>query len=257
MRKKRGSTSEEARRIRQQGHDDALEFALAIGLTEDYQNDLQAKKDVIDPSGDAHSVKSGQKKWQIFLYGLKRFMSDEAFNVMNGIGDLLCNCITAFPETFEEYQADKVSAKERLRVPMAALAAKLQDKRRLRAFLNKALFNGGEVKYLTVKEGGDFHVFLNRDVIDVFGDNLEVCNSKAIAKDQMPEQKVLFRYKGLNVGELEMRNDSATHYQEVRFNMIKPRAMELLFGAIPQTGKFNDDVFVYGDAKKWFGRWKK
>lgn len=76
IRKSRASSSDEARRYRQQGHDDALLFALSIGLNEDYKNDAKAKKDVIDLSGDAHSVKSGEKKWQIFLYGLNRFESD-------------------------------------------------------------------------------------------------------------------------------------------------------------------------------------
>jgi hypothetical protein len=37
-------------------------------LSNDYQNDVQAKKDVIDFNGDSHSVKSGKKRWQIFLY---------------------------------------------------------------------------------------------------------------------------------------------------------------------------------------------
>src|SRR3990167_1963306 len=92
-RKKRGLSSENARWVRQSGHNDALEFAITIGLPRDYSNDSKAKKDVIDPSGDAHSVKSGHKKWQIFLYGLGRFESDDAFRVMNGIGDLLIQCI--------------------------------------------------------------------------------------------------------------------------------------------------------------------
>lgn len=78
--KKRGLDSEGARKVRQQGHDDALEFALSIGLNSDYQNDSKAKKDVIDPSGDGHSVKSGNKKWQIFLYGVNRFETDESLS---------------------------------------------------------------------------------------------------------------------------------------------------------------------------------
>jgi hypothetical protein len=64
MKRKRGLNTENARIIRQKGYDDALEFAVAIGLDNDYKNDIKAKKDVIDPSGDAHSVKSGEKKWQ-------------------------------------------------------------------------------------------------------------------------------------------------------------------------------------------------
>jgi hypothetical protein len=197
--RKRALSSINARRIRQRGYDDALEFALSIGLSSDYKNDPHAKKDVIDPSGDAHSVKSGEKKWQIFLYRLERFWSDDAFGAMNGIGDLLAECINAFPPTFPAYQRNKTAANERLRRPMRKLAELLQEKRRLRAFLNKALFNAGEVNYLTVKHEGKFHVFLNRDVMRVFSDNLEVCNSKALTAGQMPEQKVLFRYNGLNL----------------------------------------------------------
>lgn len=171
MRKSRASTSENARQYRQKGHDDALEFALAIGLDKDYKNDLHAKKDVIDQSGDAHSVKSGEKKWQIFLYGRGRFENDEAFGVMNGIGDLLIDCIDAFPETYSEYQRDKTTSKELLQTPMVRLAEKLQDKRRLKAFLGKSLFNGGEVNYLTVKQDDVFHIFLNKDVVQVFADH--------------------------------------------------------------------------------------
>ena len=36
VRRKRALTSEGARAVRQRGHDDALEFALAIGLPRDY-----------------------------------------------------------------------------------------------------------------------------------------------------------------------------------------------------------------------------
>lgn len=255
IRKKRGLTTENARIIRQRGHNDAQEFAFAIGMKDGYKNDLKAKKDVIDPSGDAHSVKSGEKKWQIFLYSLSRFERD--FAVMNGIGELLGECIKSFPATFEEYQRDKTTAKERLRTPMVKLAEKLQDKVKLRALLNKALFNGGEVNYLTVKDDKLFHVFLNEDVLTVLCANLEVCNSKAISTGNFPEQKILLRYKGVNLGEIEMRNDSPVHYREIRFNMIKPRVMALLFEGIPQTKTYSKLVLVYGNAAKRFGRWKK
>ncbi len=148
------------------------------------------------------------EKWQVFLYGLGRFETDHAFIVMNGIGALLAECINAFPPTYAQYARNKLAAKELLRVPIVKLAEKLGERPHLKAFLNKSLFNGGEVNYLTVKQDGVFHVFLNKDVIDALGDNLEVCNSRAISSGQMPEQKVLLRYKGKNLGELEMRNDS-------------------------------------------------
>ncbi len=254
-RKKRALSSEGARWVRQSGHNDALEFAIAIGLPRDYRNDSHAKKDVIDPSGDAHSLKSGEKKWQIFLYRLSRFQSDDAFKAMNGIGQLLVECINCFPAIFSDYRADKSSAKERLRVPMKALLAKFQDKSRLRAFLNKSLFNGGEVNYLTVKHHGVFHVFLSQDVIDVLSENLEIANSRAIRIGDVPEQKVIFKYKGVNLAELEMRNDSEIHYREIRFNMVKPRVMGLLLEKLPVTANYNEKVLVHGSALKKFGRW--
>ena len=138
---------------------------------------------------------------------------------------------------------------------MVKLAEKLKERSRLKAFLNKSLFNGGEVNYLTVKQDGIFHVFLNRDVVDVLGDNLEICNSRSISVGQMPEQKVLLRYNGKNLGELEMRNDSDIHYREVRFNMIKPKVIKLLFEKIFKPTKFNNKVLVYGNATRRFGRW--
>jgi len=255
LRKRRALSTEGARLVRQRGYDDALEFAKAIGLDKDYKNDWSAKKDVIDLSGDAHSVKGGIKKWQVFLYSLSRFNSDEAFLVMNGIGELCAKCIKSFPDRFEDYQKDKKLYKEKLREPMVELAEKLKNKNRLRAFINKSLFNGGEVNYLTVKHNEKFHVFLNKDVVNVMGENLEVCNSKGIYKGQTPEQKVLFRYNGKNLGELEMRNESLVHYREMRFNIVKPKVMELLFIKIPLTLKYNEKVLVYGNAKKSFGRW--
>lgn len=255
VRRRRGLSSDEARVLRQRGHNDAREFAMAIQLPSDYRNDIRAKKDVIDPSGDSHSVKGGDKKWQVFLYSRGRFDSDDSFRAMNGIGDLLLACIDAFPESFDDYQRNKTEAKERLREPMKQLAERLQDRTRLRAFLNKSLFNGGEVNYLTAKHNNLFHVFWGPDVIRALNANLEVCNSRAISAGQFPEQKVLFRYHGTNLGELEMRNDSPVHYREIRFNMIKPKIMELLFAEIPHGNRYNRLVCRYGYAVRHFGRW--
>jgi len=256
--KKRGLSSEDARKVRQKGHDDALEFALLIGLNSDYNNDRTAKKDVIDPSGDAHSLKSGEKKWQIFLYGRTRFTEDDLFQTMNGIGQLLVECIDAFPESFNDYVSDKLSAKEACRIPMRKLKDLLQDKRRVKSFINKAMFNGGEVNYLTVRHNDLYHIFLNKDVVDIFATSINVENSKAFSKNQVPEQKVIFKYQNINLAELEMRNDSAIHYRQIRFNMLKQRMMKLLFDNFSNRKKqFNSKVFVYGNATKKFGNWLK
>jgi len=256
MRGRRGLTSDNARIIRQQGHDDAQTFAQLIGVSDAYLNDLKAKKDVVDKSGDAHSVKSGHKKWQLFLYGVNRFLEDESFQSMNGIGQLLAECINVFPTSFDDYVKDKPLYKEKLKEPMMALKDKLQSKNRVKSFFSKAIFNFGEVKYLTIKHNGAYHIFLNNDVNTVFAKHLTVENSKSIGKTSYDAQKVIFKYNGLNVAELEMRNDSSTHYREIRFNMIKPRAVDLLFSQIEPVVKYSDMIYVYGNAGKTFGRWK-
>ena len=249
----RGSGSEQARRYRQSGHDNALAFALAIGMQADYRNDPAAKKDVIDPSGDAHSLKSGEKKWQVFLYGRRRFEEDDGFQALNGVGELLIHCIDAFPPSRTEYRRDVNAYKERLRTPMRELKDRFQRKALLRAFLMKSFFNGGEVNYLTVLHEKQYHVFLNFDVVRMMGDAFEVINSSSRGNDP-PEQKVLFRHEGRNVGEVEMRNDSDRHYQQVRFNMYVPQTVALLFTITPNR-KFNDQVMVYGRAIQRFGNW--
>lgn len=257
---KRASTSDEARAYRQRGHDNALTFAKTLGIEKDYTNDLQAKKDVIDPSGDAHSVKSGEKKWQLFLYGRNRFLNDDGFLALNGVGQLLIHCIDSFPSTYEEYKKNPEDSKIRLQTPMRELKDRFQRKALLRAFLMKAIFNGGEVNYLSILSKKVFHVFLNTEVIQIMGDAFSVINSTAKKKGDYSDQKVLFCYKGFNVGELEMRNDSKKHYQQIRFNMnIKP-AMELLMNKIKETESFfganGMQVVVHGKASKRFARWR-
>ncbi|MBN1160833.1 MAG: hypothetical protein JXA17_02650 [Dehalococcoidales bacterium] len=256
LRKSRASTPDQARGYRKLGHDNASLFAKALDL-ESYRNDPQAKKDVIDPSGDAHSVKSGSKNWQLFLYGRKRFLTDDGFVALNGIGQLLVHCIDAFPPSYEEYKKNPVDAKERLKTPMRELKDRFQRKALVRAFLMKAIFNGGEVNYLTILHEGIFHVFLNTDVVQLMGEKFEVVNSKAKGAGQMDDQKVLFCYQGHNVGELEMRNDSKVHYQEVRFNMRIEPAIKLLLENIPEVMrlKVSDKVVIHGNAAKRFGRW--
>ena len=249
----RGSDPEQARITRQRGHDNALAFAQAIGMQADYRNDPAAKKDVIDPSGDAHSLKSGEKRWQIFLYGRTRFEEDDGFQALDGVGELLIHCIDAFPPNMADYVTSKNAYKQRLRTPMRELRDRFQRKALLRAFLMKSIFNGGEVNYLTILNQGVYHVFLNAEVVRTMGDAFEVVNSGSRGDDP-PEQKVLFRYRNGNVGELEMRNDSARHYQQVRFNMLVQPAMELLFTITPKR-QFNSLVMVYGAAIRRFGNW--
>lgn len=252
---RRAMQSDAARRVLTRGHQDALEFARVIGLDRDYQNDRRAKKDVIDPSGDAHSVKSGERRWQVFLYGRNRFLYDDGFQALNGIGGLLVHCIDCFPDSFEEYRNNQAAAKNRLKTPMSELKDRFQRKAVLRAFISKSFFNGGEVDYLTILHEGKYHVFRNEDVVSTMGKNFTVVNSMARRAGEFDEQKVLFRFNNRNVGELEMRNSAANHYREVLFVMNCKPAKHLLFSTISFEGEFNDKVLIYGKAAARFGNW--
>ena len=252
MNKRKAMTSSKARNVRAKGHQDALEFAKSIGLESDYTNNPKAKKDVVDHNGDVHSVKSGTKRWQIFLYSKNRFEKDLAFQTMNGIGQLLIKCLEIYPETYNEYQNHKDFYKENLKIPMRNLQEKMQDKIRLKSFLNKSIFNDGEVDYLTVKHENVFHVFYNKNIIDTLGDNLEVYNSKARKIHDFSDQKVVLKYQGKNLGELEVRNSGANHYREMLFVMNKLKVLELLFEKISFEEKFNQSVWLYGDSQKHF-----
>ena len=245
----RASSSANAREYKKKGHYVEKLFAQEIGVNEEYRNNPQGKKDVVDFSGDTHSVKSGEKKWQIFLYSRNRFINDDSFQALNGIGILLIHCLDAFPLTFEEYENDKDAFRERLKTPMRDIKDRLQRKALLRAFLSISLFNGSEVNYLTVYFEKKFHVFKNSDVISALGGHLAVENSEH-------EQKVVMKYKGFNVAELEMRTDQ-THYVKVRFNGIIQKFLPLLRENISpvKKSKISNNIYVYGEANRTFGNW--
>ena len=246
-------TAEQAREVRARGHKDAREFAYLIGLKKDYQNDPKAKKDVIDRNGDAHSVKSGMKKWQIFLYGKRRFEDDLAFQAMNGIGQLCIECIEAFPPSRDDYLKDKIKYKTKLTKPMIALCAKLKFPGRLSTFLGKSLLNGGEVNYLTIKSEGAFHVFWGEEVIRILSNNIGVENSQARQVNQVAAQKVVFKV-GTTLGEIEMRNDSPIHYREIKFWMHKAKTFTLLASKIEPMEEWKTGLCIYGKAIKRFAR---
>ena len=179
---------------------------------------------------------------------------------MNGVGSLLIHCIDAFPPRFDDYAANKSDSKKRLQTPMRELKDRFQRKALLRAFLMKSIFNAGEVNYLTIFHDDQFHVYRNADVVRVMGEAFTVENSKAARKGDPPEQKVLFKYEGRNVGELEMRNDSRQHYGEVRFNMLKGPCVNLLRNFRPSPFSkmlaYSPEVIAYGKAAQTFGNWQ-
>jgi len=55
-----------------------------------------------------------------------------------------------------------------LQRPMIELCNKLRNKNILSAFIDKAMFNSGEVNYLVIKHEDKFYVYWSRDVVDTF-----------------------------------------------------------------------------------------
>lgn len=245
-------SAEKAREVRARGHADARRFARLIGLPDDYQNNPHAKKDVIDLNGDAHSVKSGKLKWQIFLYKESRFRADPGFTAMNGIGGLISDCLACHPKDYAGYAKNKPKYKEVLRPRMVALKERLSPAPRRRAFFEKAFFNGNEVNYLTVLHEGVYHVFLNGDVVRILSEKLGVKNSQALTVRQTAEQKTVF-YTDSTIGEIELRRD-AKHYISVKFWMFKEKTMRLLRDSITPSEQWSSGVSVYGGALRKFKR---
>ena len=249
-------SSDKARQVRRKGHEMAKKFASRIGVAKDYQNNPQAKKDVIDRSGDAHSVKSGEK-WQIFLYRESRLAEDAGFEAMNGIGQALLECIRVFPKDIEMYRKNReVKHRYKKALEPKMIAAKNLISKRLKPFLHKAIFNAGEVTYLTiyVNEQHGFCVFHYEDVLDVLSQQISVENSQARTSKQYSNQKVLFRIDGVNAGELEIRNDSQQHYKEMKLRFIAEKITPVLRENIAPHESLFTDIHVHGKAIKTFLR---
>jgi len=90
-------TTENARRVKLAGHEAEKEFANLIN-GKIYLG--SRKRDVVDAQNNIHSVKSGEKKWQIFLYKKSRFQKSIGF-----IGaPYFIKCIESFPESRVVYK---------------------------------------------------------------------------------------------------------------------------------------------------------
>lgn len=144
----------------------------------------------------------------------------------------------------------------------------LKDKNYLKSFLEEAIFDNEEVIYLAVldstyKKDGRFKVFHRQDVLDILSEKLSpsVSGAGRVAEDyNVPGQKVLLRYKKpdgkyKNIVEIEIRNDSARHYRQIRFNMYSKDTLYLLLHD-PRTSspeKYNEQVILYGFAREDLG----
>jgi hypothetical protein len=158
-----------------------------------------------------------------------------------------------------------IESKEKLSTATEKVCKKLQDKSYLEEFLQEAIFNSNEVQFLAIRDDtfakdGRFKVFSRKDVIEILTRRLSPAASKAglVPEDyNVAKQKTLLCYKKLdgkdkNIVEIEIRNDSVTHYRQVRFNMYSKDTLSILIEELGESPIkiFNDRVWFYGVAAK-------
>lgn len=154
-----------------------------------------------------------------------------------------------------------VTSKNMLAEATADVCKKLENKAFLQSFLDEALFNNKEVSYLAIKDSTFrrdevFKVFSRNEVLSILSSELFPKTSKAgnVPEDfNVPGQKTLLFYKTKagtqkNIVEIEIRNDSNTHYRQVRFNMYSRDALSLLLNRLENKCKS-----VPGKKLSYFG----
>ncbi len=256
MSKKRAMSSEQASLKKTKGHLVEQEFASLIN-GEVNAGAQQKKKDVIDKNHCSHSVKSG-KYWQIFLYRRSRWESNTVFKGLGNISKIMIECLDSFPEDREDYLSNKHKYKIQLQVPMLRLLFELKKENILGAFLSKALFNDGEVDYLTIMRSDNiFHIFNKDEVVKTLENNVNLANSRARKSNEYDCQKVLLKLpknknEFVNVGEIEMRTDSKQHYREMKCRFHGLKTFEFLASKIIEREVRNPRIIVYGKAIKTF-----
>lgn len=251
LKKRRAMSTERARWVKLAGHAAEGEFAALI---DGFIYPGSKKKDIVDPHGNVHSVKGGDHKWQIFLYGRKRFETAIGF----WGAKLFLACIDSFPASRNDYVANKDKFKIALQGNMRKLKNFLSGQSNdfihsnKIIFLQEAIFHGSEVDYLTIKEGSVFHMFDAGEVINIIDAATTLSNSKASQQGQMDDQKVVFKSGDTTIGEIEMRNDSSAHYKQVKFWMDRKKTFKLLKDKINTKKQVSQRIVTYGIAAKRF-----
>ena len=253
---KRAMTTTQARKKKTEGHINERHFAGIIGgkvVKGTHKND------VIDQQSNNHSVKGG-RYWQIFLYRKSRLLTNTEFQSIGRVANLMVTCLDVFPEKRKDYEADKVHFKTLLRAPMRDLYEEIRKPNIFPELLSKAIFNGKEVDYLSIltpcMSNGlsvsekRYHIFTRNDVVSLLSTHLEIGNSRAIKKGDIPEQKVIFRYAGRNIGEIEIRNESDKHYKEMKWRFEACGVFALL--DVLERFSLSKQIYVRGSARKTF-----
>lgn len=160
-----------------------------------------------------------------------------------------------------------IQSKEDLAKSTSLVCNALQDKMFLREFLMEALFNNKEVDFLAIRDDTflkdrKFRIFAREEVIEILSQKLEPSVSQAgkVPEDyNVASQKTLLCYKkengkNKNIVEIEIRNDSSTHYRQVRFNMYSRDTLYLLLKELDKkpSKTINKSVIAYGKALSKF-----
>jgi len=257
---RRAMTSAHARSVKLSGHRNETDFASLIGGQVNAGSHTD-KKDVIDQQHRSHSVKAGTW-WQVFLYSRDRLRTNTIFQGLGNVAGIMIDCIDAYPQDYNAYRNNKDAAKKRLQPHMQRLLAELQKPAIFKAFLDKALFDGGNAEYLSVWLGpanrpiGEkvFHVFHKDDVVNALAADVELRNSKARHAGQRDDQKVTF-YSALNhrnIGEIEDRHDSLQHYREMKFRLNAAGVLNVLTEQYPNSQSARPQVLTHGRAIRLF-----
>jgi len=257
---RRAMTPAHARSVKLSGHRNETDFAALIG-GEVNAGSHTDKKDVIDQQHRSHSVKAGTW-WQVFLYGRDRLQTNTIFQGLGNVAGIMVECIDAYPHDYDAYCNNKDAAKRRLQPHMQKLLAELQQPAIFKAFLDKALFDGGNADYLSVwlgpanKPVGEkvFHVFHKDDVVSTLAADVQLRNSKARHAGQYDDQKVTF-YSALNrrgIGEIEDRHDSAAHYRQMKFRLNAAGVVNALTTQYPNPQNARPQVLTHGRAMRLF-----
>ena len=253
-------SSSHASEVKIGGHINEYEFADLIGGQVNRGSHAD-KKDVIDTQDRSHSVKGGTW-WQVFLYSRDRLKTNTIFQGLGDVATIMIGCIDAYPGEYKAYLADKYQAKKRLQPRMRELLNELQKPKIFRAFLDKALFDGGNAEYLSIFPGPTktdmgrktFHVFHKNDVVDSLSRDVTLKNSKARRSGEMDDQKVVFysNFHGKNIGEIEDRHDSAGHYREMKFRLNGLLVFGILVNGIELAYQAREQVMTYGKSVRLF-----
>jgi hypothetical protein len=269
----RGSSSSHARAYKKAGHTNENVFGALVGGTNEGLHP-QGKTDWKDELDRTYSVKRGAgcKKWQIFLYGFDRIANDEDFLKIGNVGKLLGEALNSFPASYSKYLDDKNKIKQFLRkvvsdessglsilsqvteefegtnsyldskVSLSKVTTKIRDELanpKIRsAFLQKSMFNNGEVSHLALSQGAFFEVYPREVAVEALTLGLSPGVSVAGTNKldlNVAGQKIIMK-SDRNVVEIEIRNDSDKHYRQVRFNMVTAPAIDLLHSITEADG---------------------